>query len=136
MIANWNSKQWAALHQHLSQPADMDILHAIIEGAGLLEPSEWECAAHDLSPWVHITSMFTNVANCSQQDVDVFLREVRRYLPQEEMVRLTLGTLVHTLSQSIEQKGSSMQHWNALLNTVGAPVATSTEPNSVGEWSL
>ena len=63
MIANWNSKQWAALHQHLSQPADMDILHAIIEGAGLLEPSEWECAARDLSPWVHITSMFTNVAN-------------------------------------------------------------------------
>ena len=101
-----------------------------------MEPSEWECAARDLSPWVHITSMFTNVANCSQQDVDVFLREVRRYVPQEEMVRLALGTLVHTLSQSIEQKGSSMQHWNALLNTVGAPVATSTEPNSVGEWSL
>lgn len=54
------------------------------EGAGLLEPSEWECAARDLSPWVHITSMFTNVANCSQQDVDVFLREVRRYVPQKK----------------------------------------------------
>lgn len=136
MIAHWNSKQWAALHQHLSQPADMDIVHAIIEGAGLVEPSDWETAASQLSPWVHITSMFTNVAGSNQQDVDVFLREMRRYVPTDEMVRLTLATLVHTLSQSIEQKGSSMQHWDALLNTVGAPVATSTEPNSVGEWSL
>ncbi len=136
MIAHWNSKQWAALHQHLAQPADMDIVQAIIEGAGLIEPSDWQAAARELSPWVHITSMFTNVAGGNQQDVNVFLREMRRYVPTDEMVRLTLATLVQTLSQSIEQKGSSMQHWDALLNAVGAPVATSTEPNSVGEWSL
>lgn len=136
MISQWTAKQWATLHQHLSKPADMDIVHAVIEGAGLIEPSDWDVAAQEIAPWVHITSMFINVAAYGDKDVAIFLREVRRYVPKEEMVRLTLGTLVHTLSRSFEHQGNSVQHWNLLLQTVGAPIVTSEEPNSVGEWSL
>lgn len=136
MISQWTTKQWATLHQHLAQPADMDIVHAVIEGAGFLEPSEWEQSAMQIAPWIHITSMFTNVAAYSEKDVAVFLREVRRYVPEDEMTRLTLGTLVHTLAQSFEHHGNSVAHWNALMQTVGAPVPAAPEPNPVGEWSL
>lgn len=136
MISQWNATQWATLHQHLSKPADMDIIHAVIEGAGLIEPSDWSVSAQAIAPWVHITSLFVNVATYSDKDVDIFLREVRRYVPKEEMVRLTLCTLVHTLAQSFEHQGNSMQHWNLLLRAVGAPLVTSVEPNLVGEWSL
>lgn len=136
MISQWTSKQWATLHQHLSQPADMDIVQAVIEGAGLIEPSDWEQAGQQIAPWVHITSMFTNVAAYNDKDVDVFLREVRRYVPDDEMVQLTLGTLVQTLSQSLEHHGQSMQHWDALLQTVGASVISPQSSNSIGEWSL
>lgn len=136
MISQWTSKQWATLHQHLSQPADMDIVQAVIEGAGLIEPSDWNLASQQIAPWIHITSMFVNVAAYNDKDVAVFLREVQRYVPNDEMVRLTLGTLVHTLSQSFEHRGNSVQHWNALMQTVGAPAVTPEEPNSIGEWSL
>lgn len=136
MISQWTTKQWATLHQHLAQPADMDIIHAVIEGAGFIEPSDWEQASLQIAPWIHITSMFTNVAAYEAKDVDVFLREIRRYVPDDEMVRLTVGTLVHTLSQSFEHRGQSAQHWNALLQTVGAPTIAPEEPNPVGEWSL
>lgn len=136
MISQWTATQWVTLHQHLSRPADMDIVHAVIEGAGLIEPSEWNAAAQEIAPWVHITSMFINVAAYGDKEVAIFLREVSRYVPKDEMVRLTLATLVHTLSQSFEHQGDSAQHWNLLLQTVGASIAIHEEPNSVGDWSL
>ena len=136
MISQWTAKQWATLHQHLAQPADMDIVHAVIEGAGLVEPSEWDKAGELLSPWVHITSMFVNVVNYGDKDVSLFLREIQKYIPEDEMVRLTLGALIRTVSQSIEQNGNSALHWNRLLQTIGVPTTSSEEPNSVGEWSL
>lgn len=136
MISQWTAKQWATLHEHLSQPADMDIVHAVIEGAGFIEPSDWESASRSIAPWIHITSMFTNVAAYDEKDVAVFLREVRRYIPQDEMERLTLSTLVHTLSQSFEHQGNSVQHWHSLLQAVGAPAVIPDNPNSEGDWSL
>lgn len=136
MISQWNAQQWATFHQHLNQPADMDIVHAVIEGAGFIEPSDWEQASSKIAPWIHITSVFTNVAGYDDKDVSLYLREMRRYIPEDEMVRLTLGTLIHTLSQSFEHRGKSGQHWDALLHTIGAKVENPQEPNNVGEWSL
>lgn len=136
MISQWSSKQWMALHNEILKPADLDIVHAVIEGAGLLEPSEWAEAEKKLAPWVHISSIFTNVANYSNSDVSVFLREIKRYVPQDAMMLLTLRTLVHTLVHSIEHAGASAQHWNEFLGLLGGAIEQPMELQSIGEWSL
>lgn len=137
MMFAWTQQQWTQLHQAIAQPADKDLLQAIIEGAGLLEPSDWPEAMSQLAPWQHITSLFINVASTGGDDVGIFIQQMKRYIPRDAMIKATLWTLVQTLSDSVEHTGSTREQWNGLLRVLGVDsLHDYDDENAIGDWSL
>ena len=134
---HWTMAQWAQLHRAFREPADSDIVQAIIDGAGVVEPSDWDIVHADITPWVHITSAFVHIAHQDEADVAAFLTEIRRYVPEREDARLSLAALVSTLTSSLEQTPEAMANWDKLRQLVGMPPQFPVYSNAtVGEWSL
>ena len=134
---HWTLAQWSQLHRAFREPADPDIVQAVIDGAGVVEPSDWDIVRADIAPWVHITSAFVHIAHQPEADAAAFLSEMRRYVPEREDARLSLATLVTTLTSSLEQTPESRANWDQLRHLVGMPPqAPVYSNNTVGEWSL
>ena len=134
---HWTLAQWSQLHRAFREPADPGIVQAIIDGAGVVEPSDLDIVRADIAPWVHITSAFVHIAHQNEADADVFLSEMRRYIPEREDARLSLAALVTTLTSSLEQTSESMANWDKLRRLAGMPPETPAHSqNTVGEWSL
>lgn len=133
---HWTLAQWTHLHRVFREPADPDIMQAVIDGAGVVEPSDWDTVRSDVEPWVHITSAFVHIANQNEADASAFLAEMKRYVPEREDARLSLAALVRTLTSSLEQTSQSQENWDRLRSLVGMPPEIKEPVAHVGEWSL
>ena len=136
---HWSAGQWAQLHNAIKASADnqfnRDLVMAIVEGSGVIEPSLYNEVCNEVSPWPHIISAYVNVSEMSPDEAHVFLGQMKKYVPLADDAKLALSVLIDMICRSTKMSNVGEHNWNELRHTLGLTRAVGVQ-DDMGAWSL